>query len=677
MKDANVGKLNSSAINNKVRLLQPNELNKYTTFNYVWTLSAMTPLQVRNPKLIFSQPPFNIVARSAGIGTKNTSTDFGLTAGGVNAGDIDDLIILDDASIRSLKTAGEILNQNKDIYFERVIIDSVARPNQERGLMNFTKIEMTLAEPMGITLWEKIRAAAGNSGYVNHTVAPFLLTLEFRGYDSSGNPVPSKDSLKRYFPIRLTRSDVSLKAGGSTYTLYAQPWTEFAMVNSFLYTRGSGEVGVFKARTFDEVFKKLEEKLDSMQQEEVKKNLRQIADKYLFTIDSKLAKDLADYTNNNRSSLGFFENLKEIFGAKFFDLRDKVSLAKVLEDFIKQAPKFKKVQRIVETYWKDVVEPAIEAEAEAGDNNYKAFNNLSTEYVDWFKIITSVEVRKDEFDAILATHPYKILFHVAPYKIHILNFVRAGMGGLTSWGKYVKKKFDYIYTGENTEILDLDISYNAGYYNSRLKQTNFDKIARVNLSKYDKVQHFFGAYGQGYPEPTLPLTEGVTTVSSKTSTALGLDDDSQIQEFYDYLTNPKGDMVQVEMKIMGDPAFIGQDLMIPLEMPSKSGVVDSVRVGTVKGLDFDPQLGCFNFDRSEPIVQLNFLAPSDLNENTGLYDFTSQPTPQFNGLYRVNRVESIFDGGRFTQNLQMTRYNNQRGSTNLSAITKIEDGTGE
>lgn len=672
MKDANVGKLNSSAINNQLRLLQENELKKYTTFNYVWTLSAMNPLQVRNPKLIFSQPPFNIVARSSGIGTKNTSTDFGLTTGGVNAGDIDETIILDDASIQSLKSAGEILNQNKDIYFERVVIDSVARPNAERGLMNFTKIEMTLTEPMGITLWEKIRAAAGNSGYVNHTVAPFLLTLEFRGYDSLGNPVPAKESLKRYFPVRLTRSDVKLSAGGSTYTLYAQPWTEFAMVNSFLYTRGGGEIGAFKARTFDEVFKKLEEALDSMQQAEVSKGLRQIADKYIFTIDSKLAKDLADYTNNNRSSLGFFENLKEIFGAKFFDLRDKVSLAKVIEDFIKQAPKFKKVERIVETYWKDVVEPAIEAEAESPE-----YKNLSTEYVDWFKIITSVEVRNNEFDSILATHPYKILFHVEPYKIHILNFVRAGMGGLNSWGKYVKKKFDYIYTGENTEILDLDISYNAGYYNSRLKQSNFAIVDRKNLSVYEKVQHFFGNYGQGYPEPTLPLTEGVTSVSSKMSTVLGLDDDSQIQEFYDYLTNPKGDMVQVEMKIMGDPIFLGQDLMIPVEIPIKSGVVNNVRVGTVKGLDFDPQLGCFNFDRAEPIVQLNFLAPSDLNENTGLYDFTSQPTPQFNGLYRVNRVESVFEAGRFTQNLQMTRYNNQRGSTNLSAITKIEDGTGE
>ena len=667
--DAFQSKLNSDKINNKTRLLRSNVLQDYTTFNYVWTLSALTPYQLRNPQYIFSLPPHDIIARTGGIGNASNFTDTGLLSGGVGAGDIDETIILDDASVRSLKSAGEILRQNKDIFFERVIIDSVARPNADRGLMNFTQIEMTLQEPMGITLWEKIRAAAGNCGYVNHTTAPFLLTVEFKGYDSVGNPMPSNKNLKRYYPIRLSRSELNLKAGGATYTVYAQPWTEFAMVNSFLYTRGSGEVAIVgEQRLFERAFERLEKKMDEIQKEEVAKGLRQIADKYTFSIDEKFEKEIADYTNNNRATLG----LRERKGVKVFDVRDKVSIAKSLEDFVKQMPKFRKVERIVDQYWKDVVEPAIEAEAESPE-----YKNLSTEYVDWFKIITSVEVRNNEFDGILAAHPYKIHFHVQPYKIHILNFVRAGMGGLDSWGKYVKKKFDYIYTGENTEILDLNIDYNAGYYNSRLKQSNYAEVERKNLSIYEKVQQFFGSFGQGYPEPTLPLTEGVTTVSSKTSTSLKLDDDAQIQEFYDYLTNPKGDMVNVEMKIMGDPALLGQDYAIPLQIPIKSGRVENIRVGTVKGMDFDSELGCFNFDNAEPIVQLNFLAPTDFDENKGTYDFTSQASPQFNGLYRVNRVENVFENGMFTQNLQMTRYNNQRGSTNLSAIKKIKDGTGD
>lgn len=668
--DAFQSKLNSKKISNQTRLLQENILNKYTTFNYVWTLSALTPFQIKNPKTIFSLPPHDIIARTGGIGNSRNFTESGLTSGGVNAGDIDDdIIILDDKSIRSLKSAGEILRQNKDIFFERVVIDSVARPNPDRGLMNFTKIEMTLSEPMGITLWEKIRAAAGNCGYVNHTTAPFLLTLEFKGYDSIGNPVPSDKNLMRYYPIRLSRSEVNLKAGGSTYTVYAQPWTEFAMVNTFLYTRGSGEVAIAgEQRLFERAFERLEKKMDEIQKEEIEKGLRQIADKYTFSIDPELDKSIADYTNNNKATI----SVRERKGVKVFDVRDKTSIAKSIEDFVKQFPKFRKLDRIVDDFWKDVVEPA----AVAGETDL-VYNNLSTEYVDWFKVVTTVQVRNNEFDSVLSSHPYNIHYHVQPYKIHILNFVRAGMGASLTWGKYVKKKFDYIYTGENTEILDLNIDYNAGYYNSRLKQSNYAQVDRKNLSVFDKVQQFYGDYGLGYPEPTLPLTEGVTTVSSKTSTNLKMDDDAQVQEFYDYLTNPQGDMVNIDMKIMGDPALLGQDYAIPLEIPIKSGVFKDSRVGTIKGLDFDPELGCFNFDRAEPIVQLNFKAPTDFNENTGVYDFTSQASPQFNGLYRVNRVESVFESGMFTQNLQMTRYNNQRGSANLSSIKKIKEKNGD
>ena len=61
-----------------------------------------------------------------------------------------------------------------------------ASPNPERGLGNFTKIEVEIHEPYGVTLREKINAATGINGYTDYQDAPLLLTIEVKGLDENG-----------------------------------------------------------------------------------------------------------------------------------------------------------------------------------------------------------------------------------------------------------------------------------------------------------------------------------------------------------------------------------------------------------------------------------------------------------------------------------------------------------
>ena len=56
---------------------------------------------------------------------------------------------------------------------------------------------------------------------------------------------------------------------------------------------------------------------------------------------------------------------------------------------------------------------------------------------------------------------------------------------------------------------------------------------------------------------------------------------------------------------------------------------------------------------------MDFKFPTDINERKGVMDFQSLENVQFNGLYKVVQVESIFDRGKFTQVLDLVRYNNQ------------------
>ena len=51
--------------------------------------------------------------------------------------------------------------------------------------------------------------------------------------------------------------------------------------------------------------------------------------------------------------------------------------------------------------------------------------------------------------------------------------------------------------------------------------------------------------------------------------------------------------------------------------------------------------------------------PTDFNDQTGVYELQATQSAAFSGLYRVIQVEHNFEDGKFTNVLQMTRFNNQ------------------
>jgi hypothetical protein len=290
--------------------LQDNALHKYASYNYLFTLSALSREECNNPTLIIKNTPHDIIARSGGIGNNQRFS---------NPNFSNDSIFTNPIQINKALQSQTILEKNRDIYFERVEIDSRPWFNQERKLMNFTKIEMSLSEPNGITLWQKIRAAAANNEFINHQNAPFLLTLEFKGYDSNGSPVPDS-TITRFLPVYLTNSTIRLNAGGATYTLTGAPWKDFAKNNAFLFTRGTGEisgdgtnVAVYLTNFANSLNKNMEQET---KETATSPAIRQYPDTYIITADPSIGSGkTADYSNNYESQ--YFDNLGELgFGQK-------------------------------------------------------------------------------------------------------------------------------------------------------------------------------------------------------------------------------------------------------------------------------------------------------------------------------------------------------------------------
>jgi hypothetical protein len=98
-----------------------------------------------------------------------------------------------------------------------------------------------------------------------------------------------------------------------------------------------------------------------------------------------------------------------------------------------------------------------------------------------------------------------------------------------------------------------------------------------------------------------------------------------------------------------------------------------------KNLYWDKQLGCFNYDQAEAFVTLDFRFPTDINEKKGVMDFQSMENVFFSGLYRVNKVTSNFDQGKFTQTLALIRFDQQGNqinvAENINTLTAAKDRT--
>jgi hypothetical protein len=140
---------------------------------------------------------------------------------------------------------------------------------------------------------------------------------------------------------------------------------------------------------------------------------------------------------------------------------------------------------------------------------------------------------------------------------------------------------------------------------------------------------------------------------------------TELDSFLDALTHPMADMVNVRMEILGDPAWISQSQFIPL---NGDAFAQGTGVGSDPDIDYwranrrriwNEDLQCFNTDVAEPIINLNFRMPTDFNNQTGVYEMQATQSAAFSGLYRVIQVEHNFEDGKFTNVLQMTRFNNQ------------------
>jgi hypothetical protein len=660
----------------------PNQLNQFASYTPLFTLSALSQADLENTKTLLNSKPHDIIIKSGGIAdgnlsSHNESSQNARERGRDPSNDFNKTLDQNPRMAAKLGKSSRTFKRDRDLYFTDVTMNSIPGLNEKRRLTSVTQIKMTIVEPAGISLFERMRAAAANNEYLDHLDAPYLLTVEFTGFNEYGKlaPAEQRKHMKRLIPIKMTDVQVEVNNAGSVYTATAIPYNEFAYVDRFNWPRTSGTL-YSRDQKLNTVVKTLEQMLNNQNKEEMVSAGVSVPDQYEIYIDESFnPKGVTigkDFFNQNAMTSqlidpGLRAGLTEATAIDFMRISSSTAITKILEEMMKADERF---SDITFTEWKSKVATTLASVQQSGgekavfdtSGGYDKSKSNPDMYFKYFRIRSTVIPMKGEFDHKRQTNAKKIKFVVEPYMIHAYSLAIPGVSTGQNFKNFVYKTYNYIFTGDNTDVLDLNINYRVAYFQSRLKDVDGDsgrknKSAKTEQEKKKAITNPVEVADQSFllkNNPSLVKSAG----TGKTGGGFTF-----IDQFLDELTHPLADMVNIRMEILGDPAWLGQSQFIPAnpeeteEGTSRDKDIEFWR-GNREAI-WDSKRKCYNADLAEPIILLNFKMPTDIDDKRGVYEMQSEQQAQFSGLYRVVQVEHNFNNGRYTNVLQLTRFNNQ------------------
>ena len=297
--------------------------------------------------------------------------------------------------------------------------------------------------------------------------------------------------------------------------------------------------------------------------------------------------------------------------------------------------------------------------------------------INWFRVHAQTFLSPDEQIRNRAgENPKVYVYSVVPYRVHSSVFSNASQPsvGVEQRKASAAKTYDYIYTGQNDDIIDFEINFNNAFFNALNSNLNGaggtilqtrDSTGASQTPQFDAAE---GAEGVKSLNSDRPIRE--VPNSSRTGQAGGSDADTPAilvaRQFNEAITGSSVDMITMELTILGDPYYLAD---------SGQGNYNSPPLALAYTTD-----GTMDYQRSQVEVVINFRTPIDYNTNDGTMIFPQDtiPVKTFSGLYMISTLTSKFSGGKFTQTLSLIRRPNQDsdiGTTGTADSTRAVAST--
>ena len=622
---------------------------------------------------------------------------------------INKLIIASSGSFGSTIGNNSTANQAREDLMPMNIIDTVIENTVGPGPRNQNSMayswNMTIVEPYGLTLPERIYLLSQDLQIKNWLQLPLFLEISFRGYDENGNTLDDLGITQIY---RVLIADINCKVttAGSEYSISGVMDNMIAQSNKAAIAPGTVEIW---ANTIGSFFSQLKTYLNKQQERSSKGGPPEIV--YDFLIDPKyINMKLVDPNNNlgnDHSNAPFGVNTngvpipKDAIAIKMSTATD---INKVVDDVMSLSPEAKKLLT-------GLNEPL------SSGNTSTTTNNWATAY----PMVNTISelIEGNSYDPPRNSYRWKITYCIVHFnknsnivtgenqvqqKVQDTNGYSQALQNLVSQNKLIKQ-YNYIFTGRNTEVINFDINLNNWWSvmisqfasntwhqyvqgataasnsvgadsvtakgNSPLTQTASVAPNPINV---DNVSQTTTASNQTTTSSNqlLVATTTLNTPTGHASMATNAKDPKTI------INNPQGggdspgsvafsnlsssiynpaNFVSCELEIRGDPYWLGNGNVIDgVNMKNILMSVDKTSTtSTYNSSNTVIQTNQFaDYIFGENLFEFNYRTGSVPDENTGLVSFTSNISTSrtFSGQYTVYHVTNSFKQGQFTQILK-------------------------
>lgn len=675
-----------------------NPLEKFSTVSSLWTMAVLTPMQYNDPSSY----------RTGDLGFAGQDFEGGGIT--VKSG------IVFSAAGRGDKYRTRIQGGKAPEYFvDNFRMTTVMSATKNTGNTNAINFDFDIFEPysMGLLL-ESLQVSALKAGYPNYLDAPFVLRLDFVGFSADGTEektIGTQGLNPKYFVMKLKKVTFDTNESGTTYKVQAFPYNHSGYLDTVNMLFNDISITAPEKGTVEEMLKtgpkSLEKVLNDNEQLLIESGAYSVPDVYIIDFPDKstdfitgarktsdtftdgdpgaivdadsppgqsfkaFGKNAADPSQTTKTSFESNYIGKSTFGfdstsggnfnwesssmyragdSKYNEETGRIDRYKMQVDPKQREFFFTQKQPLTDVITQTILSSKYATDAISGtaDNN-----NLTPEgYIKWFKI--DVQVAFLDYDPQIGDFAKQYTFRIVPYFVHYSIFKAPGDGVDTAaLQKTIAKRYDYIYSGQNVDVLKFDIKINNLFFagSAPTPEANTSNEFNKNLNGTGGDDTSSTNTPEGTAEAKAPnlgkkkQKRDVSILHESQKGGSGFKDVEQLvaENFQKaFVDNGSGDLITIDLDILGDPYWMVE-----------SGQANHIDGATPRSQTTDG--GEANYTGGEIYIFISFRTPIDTNTDTGLYEFANENPSPFSGVYKVLRCDGEFKGGQFTQKLRCVR----------------------
>jgi len=651
------GKVNVAGGSASINVV-PNPLLQYASYSPMWTMACLTKEQFNKPELY-------------------RDNDSALTG------------IIFSSGGRFESGRAQTDSGTPEYYVNNFQMLSVIAASPKTGNTNAVKFSFDVIEPysMGLLL-QSMQVAAQKNKYANYLDnAPYLLKLDFKGYDEKMNEIKIVKS--KYFVMKLVSVKFEVNESGSIYKVEGVPYNHSAYGDLYNITYKDLKL---TGDTVKDACDNLTKILNDNEDELVKQKRIDQPDRYVIDFPTKgyksgifkkskeeetsgtkdvnspqkividkskpAATEQLDLDSNDigAAPFGFNSSSGGTFGFGFE--RDKIDekTGKVIRDRITIDPSKREFLFAQSQSLTDIITQLIISSKYAKDA-LDPKKMTADGFIRWFKL--DVQMQFLEFDEAIGDFAKKIIFRVVPYLVHhsIFSNPNSVPFGYQELEKKIAKKYNYIYTGDNVDILRFDIQINNLFYTGTSPSPEGESASvsvqdqqgpapepakQTETQKGQAPQAQLSSLGRSraFRDPSKLQKENKGGSGTAETT------EKKVAEAFHkaFITGSSADLITVDLEILGDTYWLVD-----------SGLTNHFSEAS-ESTNQITEDGSANYEGSDVFIFITFRNPQDVNPVTGLYQwpYRGKVSP-FTGIYRVVQVESQFQDGFFKQRLKCIR----------------------